>query len=306
MDNSNNTYDISINKLLITNKKQEETVSIIKHLVCSGGGINGFIFYSLFKETNFKKLWDLKNIETYYGTSVGTIIGALLLLADSWEDIDNYFIHRPWEQVFKFDLPTLFNSIDSKGIYNIYHIQTILSPFILAKEQTINITMKQFYELTNVEFHCILTEVNSHTQIDISYKTHPEWKLLDAIYASCALPIIFSPLFKDDKCYADGSIITNCPIKESIQNGANPDEIMAIYSITNNETTNTVNEESNMFDYVAKIMKRIIHLRTDHAYPEVKYTYKVPGLSTNINTIYELAKDKEKRIELLNTGKKYI
>ena len=81
---------------------------------------------------------------------------------------------------------------------------------------------------------------------------------------------------------------------------------MAIYSITNNETTNTVNEESNMFDYVAKIMKRIIHLRTDHAYPEVKYTYKVPGLSTNINTIYELAKDKEKRIELLNTGKKYI
>lgn len=299
MDSSNNQYDIS------NNLTQKDTTSI-KHLVCSGGGLNGFVFYSVFKETQQRNIWDLKNIETYYGTSVGTIVGALILLANSWEDIDNYLIHRPWEHVFKFDLNILFESVDRRGIYNIQHIQSILSPFILAKDKTNDITMQEFYELTGVEFHCIVTEVHSHTQIDVSYKTHPEWRLMDAIYASCALPVAFAPLLKDDKCYADGSIITNCAIKESIENGANPDEILAVYSVKNQENKTFINEDSSMFDYIGKIMKNMIHLRTSHVYPDVKYAYKVPTISTNISSIHELSKDQDKRMELLNLGHKYV
>lgn len=299
MDSSNNQYDIS------NNLTQKDPVCI-KHLVCSGGGLNGFVFYSVFKETQQRHIWDLKNIETYYGTSVGTIVGALILLANSWEDVDNYLIHRPWEHVFKFDLNILFESVDRRGIYNIQHIQSILSPFILAKDKTNDITMQEFYDLTGVEFHCILTEVHSHTQIDVSYKTHPEWRLMDAIYASCALPVAFAPLLKDDKCYADGSIITNCAIKESIENGANPDEILAVYSVKNEENKTLINEDSSMFDYIGKIMKNIIHLRTSHVYPDVKYAYKVPTISTDISSIHELSKDQDKRIELLNLGHKYV
>ena len=299
MDSSNNHYDIS------NNLSQEEDVCI-KHLVCSGGGLNGFVFYSVFKESQQQNIWDLKNIETYYGTSVGTIVGALILLSNSWEDIDNYLIHRPWEHVFKFDLNILFESVDRRGIYNIQHIQSILSPFILAKDKTIDITMQEFYELTGVEYHCILTEIHSHTQIDVSYKTHPEWRLMDAIYASCALPVAFAPLLKDDKCYADGSIVTNCAIKESIENGANPQEILAVYSVENKDNDTRINEDSSMFDYVGKVMKNIIYLRTSHIYPDVKYAYKVPTISTNISSIHELSKDKDKRIELLSQGHKHI
>lgn len=309
MDSSNNDYDISNNKvstIIEETAEKEEHKTIIKHLVCSGGGINGFLFYSLFKETHSRQIWDIKNIETYYGTSVGTIVGTLILLANSWEDIDDYLIHRPWENVFKFDLNVLFESVDRMGIYDMRHIQSILAPFILAREKTLDITMKEFYELTNVEFHCILTEINSHTQIDISYKTHPEWKLLEAVYASCSLPFIFAPLLKDDKCYADGSIISNCSIENSIINGANPDEMLAVYSLGNAASKVPINEESSIFDYVGRVMKNIIHLRTSHVYPEVKYAYKVPTLTTNINTIYELAKDKEKRIELLERVKQYV
>lgn len=299
MDSSNNHYDISNNLT-----REEDTC--IKHLVCSGGGLNGFVFYSVFKESQQRNIWNLKNIESYYGTSVGTIVGALILLANSWEDIDDYLIHRPWENVFKFDLNILFESVDRRGIYNIQHIQSILSPFILAKDKTIDITMREFYELTGVEFHCILTEIHSHTQVDVSYKTHPEWRLMDAIYASCALPVAFAPLLKDGKCYADGSIVTNCAIKESIGNGANPDEILAIYSVKNKDEGTHINEDSSMFDYVGKVMKNIIHLRTSHVYPDVKYAYKVPTISTDISSIHELSKDKDRRIELLNLGHKYI
>ena len=305
MDSSNNIVDTSNNDISDSIEgKPEDTC--IKHLVCSGGGINGFLFYSVFKEANLRKIWDIKNIRTYYGTSVGTIVGAMILLANSWEDIDEYLIHRPWEQVFRFDLPILFESVDRRGVYNMHHIHTILAPFILAKDKTLDLTMQEFYELTNVEFHCIVTEVNTHTQIDVSYKTHPTWKLLDAIYSSCALPIVFAPLLKDDKCYADGSIITNCAINESIENGANTDETLAVYSVQDLEHSIDINEDSTMFDYVGKIMKNIIHLRTSHIYPDVKYAYKLPMLATNFSSIYELSKDKERRIELIESGKQYV
>jgi len=129
---------------------------------------------------------------------------------------------------------------------------------------------------------------------------------MDAIYASCALPVAFAPLLKDDKCYADGSIVTNCAIKESIENGANPQEILAVYSVENKDNDTRINEDSSMFDYVGKVMKNIIHLRTSHVYPDVRYAYKVPTISTDISSIHELSKDKDKRIELLSQGHKYI
>ena len=61
-----------------------------------------------------------------------------------------------------------------------------------------------------------------------------------------------------------------------------------------------------MFDYIGKIMKNMIHLRTSHVYPDVKYAYKVPTISTNISSIHELSKDQDKRMELLNLGHKYV
>ena len=42
--------------------------SIIRHIVCSGGGVTGFSFYGILKECYFRKIWKLENIETIYGT----------------------------------------------------------------------------------------------------------------------------------------------------------------------------------------------------------------------------------------------
>jgi len=70
MDNSNNNYDVSNN---MTEDSPEEN-TCVKHLVCSGGGLNGFVFYSVFKEAHKRNIWSLQNIETYYGTSVGKLL----------------------------------------------------------------------------------------------------------------------------------------------------------------------------------------------------------------------------------------
>ena len=53
---------------------------VIKHLVFSGGGPIGLISYGAAKQLNKKKFWEIENIETIYGTSVGAYMGTLISL----------------------------------------------------------------------------------------------------------------------------------------------------------------------------------------------------------------------------------
>ena len=50
---------------------------IIRHIVCSGGGVTGFSFYGILKECYARGIWKVENIKTIYGTSVGSIFAVL-------------------------------------------------------------------------------------------------------------------------------------------------------------------------------------------------------------------------------------
>ena len=67
----------------------------IKHIVISGGGPTGFITYGAVRYLSKEKFWDLKNIETIYGSSIGALMGVVFSLGYDWEWLDDYFIKRP-------------------------------------------------------------------------------------------------------------------------------------------------------------------------------------------------------------------
>ena len=77
---------------------------IIRHIVCSGGGVTGFSFYGILKECYARGIWKVENIQTIYGTSVGSIFAVILALNYDWQTMDDYLIKRPWQNVFKFNL----------------------------------------------------------------------------------------------------------------------------------------------------------------------------------------------------------
>jgi len=83
----------------------------IRHIVCSGGGVTGFSFYGMLKACHSRNLWKFDDIETIYGTSVGSIFSVILALKYDWKTIDDYLIKRPWQNVFKFDLYSIMDSL---------------------------------------------------------------------------------------------------------------------------------------------------------------------------------------------------
>ena len=72
----------------------------IRHLVISSGGPAGHMMYSILRTLNLKGVWDIKDIRTIYGSSIGSFAGILIALQYDWETMDDFLIKRPWEKIY--------------------------------------------------------------------------------------------------------------------------------------------------------------------------------------------------------------
>jgi len=237
--------------------KQCPCPTTIKHIVLSGGGEMGFSFYSALRESNKAGFWNIRDIESVYGTSVGSIFAVLVSLLSQfdWDTYDDFITKRPWHHVFDFNLNTLVYSIQQKGIFGIKAVEEIFAPLFNALDIPIDITMSDFHKITGIDLHIITAEVSCFELIDISHTTFPEWKVIEAIYCSACLPILFIPHSIDDKLYIDGGTLSNYPIKQCINNGCDPDEVLGFYRIYTGDDYPL--KIDTMFDYLFYIIGRL-------------------------------------------------
>jgi predicted acylesterase/phospholipase RssA len=221
---------------------QEEPMSetpqpVIKHLVFSGGVIYGYAFYGAYKFLEQKGCVNIDNIQTMYGTSCGAMVAVILSLRYDYETLENYLIKRPWHEVFKFTIETFMNCYQKCGLFGPEIFEILFDPLFRAKDLDIStITMKEFYEITKIEHHFFTVDIGGFELIDISYKTHPDFRVLDAVYASSCVPLLFQPIqlhigkemIEKDVCgnmvcskkntrLIDGGFLMNYPLQPCIQ-----------------------------------------------------------------------------------------
>ena len=196
----------------------------IKHLIIAGGGPMGLQFMGAVEYLNTAGFWLRENIESIYATSIGTFVGAIVCLNYDWETINKYLIERPWHDVFKLNGKQIMDSFYLKGLYNKKIIETTFKPLLEAKDLSVNTTLKELYEYSKIEFHLFTFEQNKFEVVDLSYKTHPDLMLVQAIFMSSAIPGIFVPTIMDDGCYIDGGVMANYPLSYCIEANKNKED----------------------------------------------------------------------------------
>jgi predicted acylesterase/phospholipase RssA len=275
---------------------------MIKHLVISGGGQTGFTFYGVLREAHSSGYWNIENIQTIYGTSVGMIVSVILCLKYDWETVDNYLINRPWHTVFKFDIYSVIQSFDKRGIFTVDNIAQIMIPLFAGKDISVDVTLAEFYALNGIDLHFFATEVNSFKVVDISHATHPDWRVIDAVYCSSTLPIIFAPHIKNGECFVDGGVICGYPIQQSVDAGHDVAEIFAIKKHNGPSVSVMVTEKSSLFDYLMIILRKTIQVLNGQEIGLVPNEILVTGDSVSIDGILDMAASKEAREKLIDFG----
>ena len=273
----------------------------IKSIVISGGGHSVLTFYGILKESNKNNFWKLDQIESLYGTSAGSMLAIILALNIEWDILDDYLINRPWHSVFNISASSIFSIYTNFGIFSKDFIIEMFKSLFLSKDIQLDITLKEFYELNHIDIHIYTTEIKSFEYIDISHSTHPHWKVLDAIYASCAVPLIFYPFKFENKYYIDGGVLIDFPIDIALQKYKN-EEILGLNKYQILEEPD-LNENSSILDFFNLLFKKTLKkLLPNTNYSNFKNIITINHNMVSLDEMMKYSSDKKLRAELIEEG----
>lgn len=233
----------------------------IEHIVLPGGGPIGILVYGALKRLNKINFWNIDNIKSIHCTSIGGLIGIITILNLDWDWMDDFLIKRPWNKIIDLNNINYIELISEKGILDTNIAKNIIEPLLKAKGLDPEITLAEFYNFSKITIYFYSTNINSLLldEYEISYKTHPELKLYEALYSSMNVPFMFKPYFIDDKCLIDGGLVNNNPIKSCINSNTKNDKNDNILFFTNcNENVKSLlQKDSNIFDLLLLMLSKM-------------------------------------------------
>jgi predicted acylesterase/phospholipase RssA len=280
----------------------------IKHLVIAGGAHLGFSYFGALKTLCQNNFFHMNQIESVYSTSIGAVLTTFLTLDMNWTSLEEYLVNLQWKRIFPTNIRNSLMAIPKGGLFDVSTIEKIFEPVLLDRNLTLDITLEEFYQYNKKELHFITTLYEPLVLKDISYKTHPEWRLIDAIYASCCLPVLFVPYTcNQNETYIDGAMYSNYPVNQCIENGGKKDEILGV-CFQHHQTQETVHKNSSLrliyfvLDLIMKLW-RIVKEENGKEPEIIANEVKIVG-DTRIYEGFQVLSSITKRRELIDRGMK--
>lgn len=275
----------------------------IKHLVISGGGPIMIQTLGAIQHLTENDFFHVEEIESIYGTSAGAIVAVLLCLKFDWETINDYIIKRPWHEVFPIKVQNILDAYTKKGIFDIKTVEKCFKPLFDAKDISLNITLREFYEYSKIELHIFTFDINAFKTEDISYLTHPDLKLLTVIQMTSSLPILMEPVCNDGKCYIDGGMSCNYPMEYCVNAKKDENEILGFKNVYQKKEDN-ITQENNMLDFLLSFLFKVLRsLNTDDKQPKIKNEVLCNADFLSMDVLSTALKSMDVRRQLHNAGK---
>ena len=270
---------------------------MIKHLVISGGFYNGIKMYGALHELGNRNFYNINNIESIYCTSIGSLIGTLLSLKIDTKIIYDYIHKRPWYKISK--IKNI--SFQKKGLLDKTFVDDIMKPVLQSKNLELNITLADLYKYTNIDIHIFSTKVTDMSLVDISYKTHPNLPIIDAIYMSSAIPYFLEPYFYNNDFYIDGGVLCNYPL-DHCQEDNNSIFGIKTNNVSNNE--DNVGNDSSIIQYFIYLNLKLFKCITTKPTKTIKHNLVLDVERMNTTVFNDIIYSSDKRLEFLQDGQR--
>jgi len=177
---------------------------MIKTIIFSGGGFKCWAYIGTIRALQEYKI----NAEQIIGVSAGAIFGLFYLLGIKWETLLDFFMDLNFKEVLDIDIDNVLTQQSLlAGIKFTEIIKEIISSVIDP-----DLTFKELYIHSKIKFTVNALNITDNVLEYFNYTLTPNIKIIDAIRASCNLPIIFPAYLIGDNYYYDGGLCNNCPL----------------------------------------------------------------------------------------------
>lgn len=176
-------------------------------LVLSGGGMKGCYLLGalqyLYDQTR------LEHVRSFYGTSIGGVIGALLIIGYTPIEIFVYIVtHKVQESLGQFNR----NIFERKCLMDPSAMIRFLTDMIVHKIGSIP-TLGELKERFRRDLTVVSVARDRITEpLYFSTRTHPDLSLIQVLHMTISIPFVFGYAAYDGRKYIDGGLIDNFPI----------------------------------------------------------------------------------------------
>ena len=198
----------------------------------------------------------VQNLKGLIGTSGGSILCLCLVLGMEVSKIEET-LSEPLSSLRSIapcvDVGLLYSSfgMETGEAFRSYCREIIRSSGIQE-----DVTLSSLHKLTKKDFVCVTTNLTQSRVEYLSHLTTPHLKVVDAVYMSCCVPILFTPFEWEGSLYVDGVLSDNLPFHHF------PKEKTFVLGMT-------MKRESDIRDmrtYVHRLIMLSTHLKPDEEY----------------------------------------
>lgn len=198
----------------------------IKNIILSSGPTTLFIYLGSLQTLFNKNYLIYESIEKFYGTSMGSLLSIMLILAKDPSVVIERLSNQNFLQLFKFNF---INVLKLEYLYSSNEFRNkiiqLIEPFLKENNLDKNFTFQDLYNATNKKIIINTSSMQKQGGIITEYfklENTPNYSVVDAIVMSCTIPFIFEPINYNGNLQLDGALLnydnTNYCLNENNKN----------------------------------------------------------------------------------------
>ena len=268
-----------------------------KYLVLSGGGVKVISIIGVLKALEEKGL--MKKIKQISGVSAGAWLAFMIsagleisILEKLVSDLD-FSVVRNLKPETLIGFPETFGLDDGsnlmKFLESLFRVLIKIDPYV---------TFSDFNDLklSSIQFRCWATDLKEQNTCEFSLKKTPNIRIIDALCASMALPIYFTPVPHPitGNLLSDGGIQGNLPLHLLTENERN--NCIGIGFLNNKEKVNP----TDIMGFINSVFSCLIHSRHENVLKNLESNIIRIDIDNVASWDFEISR--EQRIKLFKDG----
>ena len=174
-------------------------------LVLTSGGILGVTYGGVFRCMEERGI-SLDSFTEIYGTSIGALIGLLVMCNMSYVNIRRLLQQLPVRKLFQITSDGLIGFADHQGIDRGLGLRSICNHILTRTFRNSNITLGELGQRTGKHFVVNTTNVKKGEEVIFGTIETPDIRVEDAVLASAAIPFLYAPVRLNNMVLVDGGV----------------------------------------------------------------------------------------------------
>ena len=264
--------------------------------IFGGGAVRGLAYVGAIKALRELQI----NVKTYAGSSVGSIVAALLAVGYETQEICDVLLNVNFELFRDLHFSISKDFALSKGNVFTEWIREALEKKFYGDDYCKNKNNPVTFKDLKKNLIILTTNLNTFTPVEFSTFETPDFEIAAAVRISCSMPGLMTPVEIDDKRLVDGDLLKGNPLWKLSPNICLPETRVLEFRLEGENVSKT----GNTFDFLNSIYSCMTSASTDFIMDVFsendKYDYV--KITTGDVIIIDFNMSKEQKNKLVDMG----